>query len=113
MLRGRGYDRDLLHSCAEAETTKDDVRSLWRAKVRSCQDSKEGWATIKGNQGTEYLQVPLCIADLREEQGKEAQRRTSLQTPTHSLRFEGPAPKPPAESINICSTPFVPLGKNH
>mmetsp|Transcript_38101 Transcript_38101/g.89254 ORF Transcript_38101/g.89254 Transcript_38101/m.89254 type:complete len:2003 (+) Transcript_38101:126-6134(+) len=37
--------------------SKDEARGLWRTKVRSVNDSLEGWATIKGNQGTEYLKV--------------------------------------------------------
>mmetsp|Transcript_24359 Transcript_24359/g.56133 ORF Transcript_24359/g.56133 Transcript_24359/m.56133 type:complete len:2250 (+) Transcript_24359:128-6877(+) len=39
----------------DAEDKKDEARGLWRTRVRAS-DKLEGWATIKGNQGTEYLQ---------------------------------------------------------
>jgi len=38
------------------EAKEDEVRKLTRIRARSKKDSQEGWVTVKGNQGTAYVE---------------------------------------------------------
>merc|ERR1711862_200025 len=38
------------------EPKSDESRSLLRVKAKSQKDGKEGWVTMKGNQGTAYVE---------------------------------------------------------
>merc|ERR1719204_2088243 len=39
-----------------SEEQKDDKRGMVRCQARSKMDGKEGWVTLKGNQGTAYME---------------------------------------------------------
>jgi len=54
----------------------DDSRSLLRVKARSQKDGKEGWVTMKGNQGTAYVEEATkhykCIKSIDLEERFQA-----------------------------------------
>merc|ERR1712216_980978 len=48
---------ETLQVVGDREGSKDDKRDLSRLKFRSLRDGKEGWVTLKGNQGTVYMEL--------------------------------------------------------
>jgi len=55
----------------------DPVRSMTRIKARSKEDGKEGWVTMKGNQGTSYIEETSRFCVCRRKTGLESKFSTS------------------------------------
>ena len=59
-----------------------------RLKLKTMKDSKTGWGTLKGNQGTTYLEAARSCADSTGDPGKEDW--SFEEEPDVRLRADGP-----------------------
>merc|ERR1712151_414186 len=55
------------------EEKQDEKRKLSRVKVKATRDDLEGWITIKGNQGTAYVEPNEKLFEILQNMPLEAQ----------------------------------------